>query len=86
MIQIGSFVALSAQFLRDTAQHTGPAGDLRGEVVGFSDAIPHLAEVQWAGVAEVKLVNVNNLVECKRIGVEASLARPGFIQIYKGLS
>lgn len=88
MIGLGSHVAFSAQFLRDTAQQTGEAGLLRGEVTALVEGIPSLVEVTWTNCFPQRKQNVNigNLVEKAKIGAEAANARPGFMQTHKGLS
>jgi hypothetical protein len=45
IIAVGTRVALSANFLRNTGQMTGPAGSRRGTVVGFEGS--QFARVRW---------------------------------------
>lgn len=46
-IQPGDTIAYSAKFLRDTCQHTGPAAQRRGVLLGQDRGLPNFVRVRW---------------------------------------
>lgn len=79
MITIGTRVAFSRAFLRNTSQFTGWAPFARGVVVGAAEEIPSLVTIRWddrsrfSGETGPSLsrVNIANLVREDRIHLES---------------